>query len=284
MVQSRYDDRRGGAGVWVVAAIVLLIVVAAAVYYFWPSSPPEQAAAPSDQVATTPAPAPEPAPAAPTAPAIENPLPPPEAAVPGAPELPTLAQSDGPVKDALTGVVNAKGASEWLNLSDIIRRIVVTVDSIPRESMPMQLRLVKAVPGSLATTGTGDDKVLGEANFARYTPLVRLAETVNVHALAEIYIRFYPLFQQQYRELGYPDGYFNDAMVGAIDNLIRAPEINGPIRLEQPKVLYKFADPSIEGLSIGQRMMVRMGPDNARRVKQVLRGFRQEITGRAPKP
>jgi hypothetical protein len=72
--------------------------------------------------------------------------------------------------------------------------------------------------------------------------------------------------------------------VEAIDDLLAAPEIPGAIKLVRPKVLYLFADPALEELSAGQKIMIRMGVENAVRIKARLREFRQELTGQALKP
>jgi hypothetical protein len=42
----------------------------------------------------------------------------------------------------------------------------------------------------------------------------------------------------------------------------------------QPKVLYEFADPALEALPSGQKILLRMGPENAARVKAKLREIR----------
>jgi hypothetical protein len=42
-------------------------------------------------------------------------------------------------------------------------------------------------------------------------------------------------------------------------------------------VLYQFADPELERRSAGQKVMMRMGADNARRVKAKLREIRREL-------
>jgi hypothetical protein len=56
-----------------------------------------------------------------------------------------------------------------------------------------------------------------------------------------------------------------------------APEITGPVALAQPKVLYEFADPELESRSAGQKILMRMGAENAARVKTKLREIRREI-------
>jgi hypothetical protein len=69
----------------------------------------------------------------------------------------------------------------------------------------------------------------------------------------------------------------------ALDNLLDAPDINEPIKLVQPKVMYEFADPALEARSAGQKIMIRMGSENAAKVKAKLREIRHEVTRRDPK-
>ena len=51
-----------------------------------------------------------------------------------------------------------------------------------------------------------------------------------------------------------------------IDHLIETPMPEGPIVLHRPNVLYEFADPDLEALSSGQKLLIRMGNDHATRV------------------
>jgi len=106
---------------------------------------------------------------------------------------------------------------------------------------------------------------------------------VDSKKLVSVYVHLYPLFQQAYVELGYPDGYFNDRLVQVIDNLLAAPAPPEPVRLAQPSVLFVYADPELESLSAGQKMLLRMGPENAAAVKNKLRQIRTEVTSRMPK-
>ena len=45
----------------------------------------------------------------------------------------------------------------------------------------------------------------------------------------------------------------------------------------QPKVLYRYADDGIEALSAGRKIMIRIGSDNAERLKTKLREIRQLV-------
>ena len=123
----------------------------------------------------------------------------------------------------------------------------------------------------------GDTTTLGAANAVRYAPFIHLVESTDPKTLATVYFHLYPLFQQSYEDLGYPGRFFNDRLVEVIDHLLAAPEPQGPIELVQPKVFYQFADPKLEDLSAGQKLMVRMGPANERALKAKLRDFRTEL-------
>ena len=86
--------------------------------------------------------------------------------------------------------------------------------------------------------------------------------------------------QEQYRLLGYPTGHFNDRVVEAIDDLLLTPAARDPIALVQPKVLYEYADPDLEGLSAGQKTLLRMGSEPAARIQAKLREIRRELTAK----
>jgi flagellar basal body-associated protein FliL len=204
--------------------------------------------------------------------------------------LPALNQSDQVVRDSLAGLLGAKSVEQFLVPENIIRHIVVTVDNLPRKKVAVDLRPIKPTPGETVVSGQGDTSTLSTANYARYAPIVHLVETTDPKTLATVYFHLYPLFQQAYEDLGYPGKFFNDRLVEVIDHLLAAPEPQGPVELVQPKVFYQFADPKLEDLSAGQKLMIRMGPANERALKAKLRDLRAELiqsgsaTAPPPKP
>ena len=56
------------------------------------------------------------------------------------------------------------------------------------------------------------------------------------------------------------------------------PEIKGPKELQRPWVSYEYADPAQEALTSGQKILLRMGPDDRRALKAKLADFRRRIT------
>jgi hypothetical protein len=135
----------------------------------------------------------------------------------------------------------------------------------------------KPPAGEFVTSGSGDSVVLGAANFARYAPWVDLVDSLDADETAALYRRLYPQFQKAYEDLGNPDGYFNDRAIEVIDHLLATPEPPETIALVRPNVLYEFADPALEAESAGRKLLLRMGPGNAARVKMKLRDIRDRI-------
>jgi hypothetical protein len=141
---------------------------------------------------------------------------------------------------------------------------------------------VHPVPGTFFVTSRNGVLAVAPTNDARYTPYVRLLDSVDTGKMVATYQRFYPLFQQAYVELGYPNGYFNDRLVEVIDVLLATPVPGGPIALEQPKVTYQFADPALESVPAGQKILLRIGPANAAKVKAKLSEIRAQIAKARP--
>ncbi len=261
-------DRAG----WILLA--LLVCAVAAGLYVW-----QQAGNEAPRPAPAAAPQPLPPPGAKAAPQILFPVPP----AADSPSLPSLELSDTLMRSLLDSLFGRKNFEEFFAPRDIVRRIVATVDNLPREKAAQRLMPVRPPPGPLAVTGNEEYRVIGAGNAARYLPYVSMAESVDTGKLVAAYVRCYPLLQQAYRELGYPSGYFNDRLVEVIDHLLVAPDADGPVQLVQRKVLYEFADPDLEARSAGQKIMLRIGPANAARVKAKLREIRRELTRAAPK-
>lgn len=255
---------------WVV--LVVIGVGAAAMFYYWRHIP-QQAVAPASP--QTEAPAAEPA--ATAEPGIRHPI---EADT--AQPLPALSDSDAAVRDTLAGLLDGKSWEALFYPDRMIRRIVATVDNLPRKKAPVRMLPVRPAPRAFVTASAGNEVVIGRDNSIRYAPYMTIVQAVDTQKLVAAYVRFYPLFQRAYEELGYPKGYFNDRLVEALDDMLNAPDIKGPIRVEQRKVFYQFVDPDLEARSAGQKIMLRIGAENAATLKAKLREIRQELTRSSP--
>ena len=266
----------------VVCALILAIGIAA-LYFLWPrgeSLAPNVSPAPLEST-RAPQVQPEPAVAHP----VEN-IP---AAVTANPDqaqapLPALDASDNVAKDVIGAILNDDDYVRLLVPTSIIRHIVATIDNLPRTTVAVRINPIKPATGSFATAGAAGGIVVAEGNAQRYAAYIKAAESIDTKRLVGFYVRLYPLFQQAYVELGYPHGYFNDRLVSVIDHLLATPEPMPPLYLVQPRVRFEFADPELEAMSAGQKILVRIGIDNELHLKTKLREIRHALTAQTKRP
>lgn len=278
---------------WIV--IVLLLIAAGAGWWWFSRLNPvvvPQATAPTETAPVASVAPPPPPPVEAAASAIEHPVEAINAA--SAPEtgtLPALDESDSVFKQALDGLLGRETVLKMLNVDGFAQRFVATVDNLARNRVSTRIWALQPPPGKFETTEDANGPVLAESNAKRYTAAVNLVTSIDSARAAAVYVRLYPLFQKAYENLGYPNKYFNDRMVAVIDLLLQTPEPTGPVALVLPEiqgpypstrpwVRYQYADPALESLSAGQKLLLRMGPANEAKVKAKLREVRARITGK----
>jgi len=255
---------------YIAAGVAVVGLTIGGIVYF---SQTRKTPPPADTAAVVP-----PRPAVPDEPAIKHPVP----AADGNDALPSLDDSSVPVQTALADLIGAQSVERFVVSDDLIRHIVVTIDNLTDEKVAERLRPVKPAPGRFMVGGSEESPVLDAANYERYKPMVQLLRSTDTQRLVALYVRYYPLFQQSYENLGHPPQYFNDRVVEVIDRLLDTPDVQGPIALAQPNVQYEFADPKLESLAAGQKMLIRMGSDNAKSVKDKLRELRSALIAQQP--
>ena len=195
------------------------------------------------------------------------------------------------LRRALADLLGGDAVLSFLQLDEFPRRLVATVDNLARPHAPAQVWPVDPIPDHFTVEESGDAPVIAPDNANRYTPFVLVAEAVDARRAVDLYLRLYPLLQTAYEELGFPGRYFNDRLMSVIDLLLSTPEtevplklrlteVKGPIASLRPWVRYEFADPALESLSSGQKILLRVGPVNERRLKEKLAQIRSELARR----
>lgn len=203
---------------------------------------------------------------------------------------PAAAPAD--LASAVTALFGREAVLALFQMNDLPRRVAATVDGLGREQASSRLWPLSPAAGRFTVERRGDSETISADNGQRYTPYVLLLETVDLRQAVALYAAFYPQFQQAYEDLGYPGKYFNDRLVAVIDQLLVTPDasesigvhlptVNSPVQPTRPWVLYEFNDPALQALTAGQRVLLRTGPVNERRIKAKLRELRQLLTSRA---
>lgn len=256
-------------------AIFGALLALAVAWYVWQQTRTVPAAsAPAPQVvAAAPAPAAKPPPEAP--PAIRYPL----GNLSPSSSLSELGRSDAPFAKALGNWLGHRMLVLFFS-DEMVRRIVKTVDNLPRKKLPPDAMPLKPVPGAFVTRGKGDSLILSQRNAARYAIYARIMRGIDAGKLFGIYVDFYPLFQRAYEESTNSSAYFNDRLVEAIDDMLAAPEPAEPVKLVRADGFFAFADPDLEARSAGQKILMRTGPANAKAIKAKLGEIRNKVTRR----
>lgn len=263
-----------------IAATAITVAGLGGLYWYQQSQRPLPM--PEPPVAAAPAPAPPPP--APE-PAIRHPL---EAtAAASAPGLPAL-DAANPWPGVINELVGRANATRFVLADDFARRLVVTIDNLSRPQAPPRLWPVQPTPGRFSVVGDGEARTVAPANPARYAPLVGMLASLDARRVAAAYTALYPRLQKAYEELGYPGKYFNDRVVDVIDHLLATPdpaepvaitllEVKGEVPSAQPWLRYEFADPALQELSAGQKIMVRVGSAHRATLKAKLRELRSQV-------
>lgn len=273
--------------------LVIIILGASAWYFFSRQAAVDQPPPVATQTVVTPAPDPDTGAEPETAPqavVVE------EKRMPAAPELeplplPPLTESDPLAKQTLSDLFGEAETLRYFVSEDIVARAVANIDALGSRQVPQQIQVVRGPQDSFKARENPEPEavILNEvgdplpqflpdpANAQRYTPYVEMLEAIDTQTLIELYRQKAPLFQEAYRELGFPDGDFSERLKEVIDELLATPEVEEPLRLIKPEAFYLFADPELEALPAGQKVMIRMGSENAARVKARLAEIREAL-------
>lgn len=210
--------------------------------------------------------------------------------VPAPVPLPDLDQSDASVLAALKAL-NVNGLVEMIIPQDILRKFVRAVDVLEDGKIVTEYRPVASPQGAFVADSfnvkvsggeLGDQQDVEQfrvspKNYLRYTLFVQVISALDSDASVALYKRFYPLLNRAHQELGSGKGNFHSVLIRAIDKVLAAPDAGGDMLLIHPKVYYEFADPALEKLPEAHKLMLRMGPDSAAKVKDSLRNVRIKL-------
>ncbi|GAB2934501.1 DUF3014 domain-containing protein [Rheinheimera gaetbuli] len=194
------------------------------------------------------------------------------------PPLPALDDSDTEVTQRLLALNWRPGLANLFVSEDMLRNLVVQADNIAQGQLASGHPLLQPLQQRFSVPA-GQPLLLAEESFARYQPYVQLLESVPPQQMIALFNRYEPLMQQAFSELGYPDDLFKNRLLQAIDVLLATPELQYPLQLERPSVMYQFADPQLEQLPAAQKLMLRLGPDNQKRIKALLKDYKKALQG-----
>jgi hypothetical protein len=210
-------------------------------------------------------------PALPAAPDIpEPPAPEPVAEVsePAAPVLPSLAESDPLVREQLEAAGMGPELDKLQGSENLVETGAALIDGFSR-GLVLRKLLPLSPPAEVFSVELVDDQLyMNPDGYQRYDGYAQSIETLDTAVLVSSFHLMRPLYEQAYSQLGMDPADFDNSVVRMLDRILSTPEIEAPIALERKSVMYRYLDPALEELSPVQKQLLRMGPDNIRRIKQ----------------
>ncbi|ARN72761.1 DUF3014 domain-containing protein [Oceanicoccus sagamiensis] len=225
-----------------------------------------------EPVKPTPQPLPDPSPVAP-----------PEVLTPteAAPELPaivnapiTLDNSDASVLMAARDLTPT--LTKWLLPKEQIRKWVLAVDLMADGKLPKRYRPVDYPMAKFKTQASGLDEVTSDENYQRMNAMIETVTSIDQATLVRYYQEWLPLLEKAYREQGKPDT-FNQRFLQTISQVLAVSPLEQQPALTRPSVLYQFESQEYESATDVEKLLWRMGPDNAEALQAFLRELRYQL-------
>ncbi|MBK6736833.1 MAG: DUF3014 domain-containing protein [Haliea sp.] len=151
------------------------------------------------------------------------------------------------------------------------------VDALGRGIILRKMLPTEPLTQAFSVERQGDLLFMGADSYRRYDSHANAIAALNVGVMVETFHTLRPLYKQAFEQLGLDPNDFDNAVIRALDMILATPEIAEPIALNTKSVVYIYADPALESLPALQKQLLRMGPDNIRRIKQTARALREGL-------
>jgi hypothetical protein len=279
--QLRVDDESGG---FPVVKLLLAVAVLAGLLLFWywnnGELPQEPIVAAPIVPAVVPAPEPEPAPdiPAPVEPELSDvdagsemdaePEVPVPAALPSREESDELLRQQLDVAGANAQLTGLVGTEHPLELSAAL------IDGLSQGMILRKILPANSPKQPFTVTTEGDAFYMDTSSYERYDSYADSISALDTDIVVDSFHLLRPLYERAYEQLGLDSDNFDNSIIRTLDIILATPEIDGPIALESKSVMYTYVDPDLEKLPSLQKQLLRMGPENIRRIKEKARSLR----------
>ncbi|TVR66787.1 MAG: DUF3014 domain-containing protein [Gemmatimonadales bacterium] len=192
-------------------------------------------------------------------------------------DLPELSASDELVRRMVQGLSSRPQLATWLATDRLIERFVRTVVDLAGGSNPAANVSFMRPDEGFAVEEIEGRLYMDPAGYARYDLLAATFASLDPEGTVQAYSQLYPLIQEAYEELGLPDEEFSTVLDRALRNLLEARPREGLLEVEPVEAVHEFVDPELESLRGAEKALLRMGPDNTRRIQAQVRELQSEL-------
>ncbi|MDD8027229.1 MAG: DUF3014 domain-containing protein [Acidobacteriota bacterium] len=182
-----------------------------------------------------------------------------------------LDRSDGLLRELAGDVSTHAVFMKWLGSGNLIRRFVAAVDAVANGLSPRPQADFFTLAAPFSVVRRNGKTFLNPASYERYNVVADVLDSVSVAGCAKLYRDFQSQIREAYRDLGYPQGDFHRVLLKAVNELLRTPIVEAPVEVEKTVAVYAYVDARLEGLSVPQKHLLRMGPENVQLIQAKLR-------------
>ncbi|WP_411360240.1 DUF3014 domain-containing protein [Pseudidiomarina salilacus] len=190
-------------------------------------------------------------------------------------ELPSLNESSEEIRSRIEA---EEQSIEPLRSEQLIRDAVVFVDNLRNGVVVRDAALIEGPQAKFRALEQDGKIYIDPRSYDRYNSIVDWFVSFDTEVMLTLMNDYEPLVREALAEIGYPDTDPETVILDAIEVLNATPSVGTVIELSDETVMYRYADPALEALPDAQKQMLRMGPDNIRRVKLKLEQLREALT------
>jgi hypothetical protein len=192
-------------------------------------------------------------------------------------DLPQLAASDSFIRNLAQSLSANPEWTKWLVGERLVQRLTASIDNVAEGRSPNPHLAFLAPKGDFRAREQAKSTTIDPASFRRYDQIAAVVSSLDTKGCVKLYEDTRPLFQDAYRDLGYPDRNFDQTLAKAIHVLLVTPDPSGDVEVREAVKSWKLADPALESLAPAQKQLLRMGPDNVRKIKEKLRDIAEAL-------
>ena len=181
-----------------------------------------------------------------------------------------LSGTDPRVRELLRGLSSDAEFLRWLSAEDLVRRFVSATNAIAEGQSPRTQLSFLAPAGGFRVIKRAGRTVIAPQSHARFDGIARAFASVDARGAQRVYQELEPLLEAAHAEIAPPGRTLDQVLAQAIGRLTRVPVPTGAVEVTAKGNLHAYADPRLEALSGAEKHLLRMGPENMRKVQTKL--------------
>jgi len=181
-----------------------------------------------------------------------------------------LDESDSIVRDLIRGLSSHPKLADWVITKDLVRKFVASVDNIANGQSPRTHFDFFKIERKFKAVAKSGRLYIDPSSYSRYDQVADAFVSLDTEGSIRLFRQLKPVIQEAYRDLGYPEQDFQNALARAIQELLRVPVVKD-VLVQKKVVSYEMIDPDLEKLSQAQKHLLRMGPANVQKIQSKLR-------------